>query len=185
MKEKPIIFSGPMVRAILEGRKTQTRRIIKSTRDINVTDTDVYRAFQASLESHCPYGQPGDHLWVRETWYNPAYEQGESGLSCDCYYKATDDVIVPWRSSIHMPRWASRITLKITDIRIQRLQEISPYDVRCEGFIEEEGDGIGFLFKFADYWDSLNEKRGVSFGTNPWVWVIEFWKIESRFAKYK
>jgi hypothetical protein len=147
MKERPILFKGPMVRAILEGRKTQTRRVLKLqwTAD-HLQETSPGSGVWNELNQHwhgeihkqnvCPYGVPGDRLWVRETWNNPfdlaEYPQCKSPRSC--VYRADyvgDDW--PWKPSIHMPRWASRITLDIKSVRVERLQDISEEDAKAEG----------------------------------------------------
>lgn len=211
MTEKPIIFNDAMVRAILDGRKTQTRRVAKLNdagrvsrggKQWHVDDPDAARA--------CPYGEPGDLLWVRETWA-PSWTYG-GDYPC-VLYKATGDgyigseqypargVIsskfgihsgeadasasntVRWRPSVHMPRWASRITLEITDVRVERLQEISPNECIAEGAWKIEDRALGrsgeALDAFRNLWDALNAKRGHSWETNPWVWVIEFKRVEA------
>jgi len=235
MKERPILFSGEMVQAILDGRKTQTRRVIKPQPRYgqNVTCTvcgqrkapqgrSIPDATSASYCTHeckgyytdpqpdylfstetdadfgyhwnprCPYGIPGDRLWVRETWRTDKLGEGEypvrKGQWIEC--RATPDIPPPtypgrWRASIHMPRWASRIDLEITDIRVERVQEISPQDVCREGirptipggFEIDECDWIGAQ-QFKPLWDSINAKRGYGWGVNPWVWVISFRRIE-------
>lgn len=153
VKERPILFSGPMVRAILEGRKTQTRRVIKKHPLIDAGFTDEFIKHPGNASAFiCPYGQPGDRLWVRESfqpllaegvkWEDADYSTGE-GYAInyvttssvvefyDCRNdKAFCDRVTP---SIFMPRWASRITLEITDVRVQRLQEISEEDAKAEG----------------------------------------------------
>ena len=142
MTERPILFSAEMVRAILEGSKTQTRRVIKPVPTFNgggaCHDADALQ--QDYVEPHwvfpeiCKYGAPGDLLWVRETWGQYPIELNPE--PCDAWYKATSNGPPPpfkWRPSIHMPRWASRITLRITDVRVERLQDISEDDARAEG----------------------------------------------------
>ncbi len=205
--ERPILFSGPMVRAILEGKKTQTRRILKGSTEFKGPYNPAY------LEMHkrdkgwaniCPYGKPGDQLWVRETFvtFNTRtpdeqakmraaalrFERNEvTDILAECeafptstgplkaLYKAdfgawADDPdcdLGPWTPSIHMPRWASRLTLEITEVRVQRLQDISPDDAFAEGC----GGGL----YFNALWDSINGKReGASWECNPWVWVLTF-----------
>jgi hypothetical protein len=176
MKERPILFSGPMVNAILENRKTQTRRVV------NIDHVALFRSpsiqfFQQRVEDwvpdgelwdavdglcdvlgrvRCPYGQPGDRLWVRETWKPYTEETGDCGIryradgafiNHENSWQGADRWLAvrrpeeqypqmkppKWRPSIHMPRWASRITLEITDVRVERLQEISEADARAEG----------------------------------------------------
>ena len=207
MKERPILFSGEMVRAILDGRKTQTRRVIKpqpmkldTAQWFPGPPGDKRNAKHYANESHlrkglpidfCPYGIPGDRLWVRETWRTDKLGEGEypvrKGQWIEC--RATPDIPPPtypgrWRASIHMPRWASRIDLEITDIRVERVQEISPQDVCREGirptipggFEIDECDWIGAQ-QFKPLWDSINAKRGYGWDMNPWVWVISFRRI--------
>lgn len=190
MKEHPIIFSGPMVRAILEGRKTMTRRVVKPSVKcctVGAYTTDSGSAKPVNVQEDgdpwtdisCPYGQPGDRLWVRETW-----------TECDgVFYAATDTrpgmngIPQAWRPSIFIPRWASRITLEVTDVRVERVQDISDEDAVREGtFVNQNAIGVQLTNRdetipravFADLWDSINAKRGYSWEANPWVWIIEF-----------
>ncbi len=186
MKERPILFSGPMVRAILEGRKTQTRRVIKPQPEKCGDNTVRFKGMTmapSSVHYNCPYGQPGDRLWVRETWR--ADVEGETGAvgiqyRADNHFEdfAGDSRVVEimrgsdnWRPSIHMPRWACRLLLDVKSVRVERLQDISNDDTAAEGV-------SGYTNKrrvdFIQLWDSLNEKRGYGWETNPWVWVIEF-----------
>jgi hypothetical protein len=172
MKERPILFSGPMVRAILDGRKTQTRRIIKpqpglnnritkAGRTINITDPKVCDL--------CPYGKPGDRLWVQESWY-------ESPMTGECKYKA-DGEIVGWRPrpSIHMPRLASRITLEVTGIRCERLQDISVDDCIAEGMDPHPKAHIGPYQEYHNLWESIHGEG--SCDANPYVFVVEFKRV--------
>lgn len=125
--ERPILFSGAMVKAILDERKTQTRRVIKQWP--TVFDGGWPLADNRS-KMVCPHGEPGDRLWCRETFANIALKGYEPVL----FYRADeDDKAVTWKPSIHMPRWASRITLEITEVRVQRVQEISEEDAKAEG----------------------------------------------------
>lgn len=144
MKERPILFSAQMVRAILEGRKSMTRRVVK----LNLSG----RIQSAGLQFHpedrlavngCPYGVPGDHLWVKET-HSVVYSGFADGKVNDIRYKADDpDYPYGWTPSIFMPRWASRITLEITDVRVERLQEITEEDAINEGLHVQMGEGLG------------------------------------------
>ncbi len=197
-KERPILFSGPMVRAIREGRKTQTRRIVKSQRDpygILLGPKGVAMEFLGGTETmRCPYGQHGDRLWVRETWNawrqcNLEYNEWDT---CDCApseikerygavkleYAATSESVGPWRPSIHMPRWASRITLEIVGVRMERLQDISNEDCWKEGMYDETNPQLKANRRwFSELWESIN---GVgSWTTNPYVWVIEFKEVKT------
>jgi len=175
---KPIIFSTPMVQAILDGKKTQTRRVIK--------DRHQWIATDETLALHCPYGQVGSGLWVRETWSGADWEDDlppsdmsqEAGL---LNYKATPNELSDcfagkWRPSIFMPRWASRITLEITEVRVERVQDISPPDISAEGY-DPFGIPAG-VFWFKDLWDSINAKRGYGWDSNPFVWCISFRRVE-------
>jgi hypothetical protein len=205
IKERPILFSGPMVRAILDGRKTQTRRVIKPQPAWKVANMDVrynsesevylpyitdgkYKGWCTTPMWYCPYGQPGDRLWVRETFLYWSIGGG-AGL----YYKASDtDIPGPWKPSIFMKREYSRITLEITRIRVERLQDIENGDAMSEGvelpdavrFAMRNGFGGG-EFDAIDYspiddyrklWESINGAG--SWDINPWVWVLEFRRVE-------
>lgn len=185
----PIIFSGPMVRVILEGRKTQTRRIAKVTDDgcspgfITPTCGFVPRRIEDHV-AYCPFGQPGDRLWVREahaivpaTAYRASTGVAQTVNPQDTYYAAVyregfDRArCFSWKPSIHMPRWASRITLEITEIWVQRLQEINEEDAQAEG-VE------GGLAEFGPLWDQINTAPGRTWEDNPWVWVIGFRRVQ-------
>ena len=187
MKERPILFSGGMVRAILDGSKTQTRRIAKEFNEMPNLD-GILRRFPN--QEGCPYGTPGDRLWVRET-----FAQGVEGCPGGISYRADhfdpkgDGPAHPmkWRPSIFMPRIASRILLEITDVRVQRLQEISEEDARAEGVTDFAGrwwDGSPVVCgkwnapseAFAALWESINGTG--SWEANPWVWVITFRRLE-------
>ena len=182
VKKRPIIFNTEMVQAILDGRKTQTRRVIKNPEKLEGL------MLSGEEENWCPYGKIGDRLWVRETWANILELSPEKNL----VYKATDwkgwleyEVEpIKWSSPLFMPRWASRITLEITNIRVERLQDITEEDAEAEGISWSHSGGpfdnpeiIGAIENFAYFWDSLNAKRGYPWDSNPWVWVIEFKKI--------
>ena len=204
-KERPILFSAPMVRAILDGRKTQTRRIVKPQPEwaegawywrhprynnglgVHYFHTDAESAAE-KMATVCPYGVPGDRLWVRETWFdNMASDDGdEARTPARCVYRANGEFIDQfpeeymdgkWTPSIHMPRWASRITLEITGVRIERLQDITNNDALDEGTPDLRTIENGWDMRrcFQDLWEQIN---GVgSWGENPWVWVIEFKKV--------
>lgn len=141
MKERPILFSGPMVRAIFDGRKTQTRRVARLTSAGYVKEPGGHRRWHPGdpdARFACPCGAPGDRLWVRETWglYDTQPSDGPSGATV--FYRATDENrrvlrYQLWRPSIHMPRWASRITLEVTGVRVERLQDITEEDAYSEG----------------------------------------------------
>lgn len=195
IKERPILFSGPMVRPILEGRKTVARRAVKSTKahadGFMMLDHGngwwPYNAFGDFTSDHegmeypiaCPYGRTGDRLWVREAWaqVNVAQAPGESWV----VYRECDnrtDYGGPWKPSIHMRRRASRILLEITDVRVERLQEITPSQCIAEGAwrIEDKALGRGHeaVAAFKDLWQST----GGDWDANPWVWVVEFRRVQ-------
>jgi hypothetical protein len=202
MAEHPIIFSTDMVKAILEGRKTMTRRVIKPQPHIPILAHSVAIAeLSRDLLKRCPYGQVSDRLWVRETWATNDFFTGISSndlkelyyeqKGVQLFYRADCDpwhtkhgFTVRWRPSIFMPRWASRITLEITELRVERLQEITDRDCEREGLDNPCGyycdeavghvDHQGTINNFAKLWDKLNAKRGYGWDTNPWVWVISF-----------
>lgn len=183
MTDRPIIMSTESVKAILDGRKTQTRRVVKKPEQY---DNIRYCDFC------CPYGQVGQRLWVRETWRLVGRSEDRSGCCrltveyrCDSarktfevprgvFNKYTSDtgwgVDSKWRPSIFMPRWASRITLEITGVRVERLQEITNRDAIAEGI--SAFNEIPAM-AFGNYWDSLNAKK-YPWSSNPWVWCISF-----------
>lgn len=185
MSDKPILFSCPMVRAILEGHKTQTRRILKSQ------PGELDRVFQmgdgswhvaASDGSHMsPVNVPyaiGDRLWVRETWVDGGDYYGgvlyrADFLADECVFKTP-----MWTPSIHMPRWASRLTLRVTDVRVQRVQDISEADAEAEGsepiLVPPDGGSEPHKEGFRDLWNLLNAKRGYGWDENPWVVALTF-----------
>lgn len=210
MKERPIIFSDEMVRAILEGRKTQTRRVVKKRPDTFYRDEPCKHSWPAKRCGSicadcwiewmriCPHGVPGDRLWVREC-FAPHVANNER-----IYYRADGELgatmnVDRWEPSIYMPRWASRITLEIVSVRVQRVREISEDDAMAEGidcFAQWTAGGDDCQDYYRDYskpnrpemfpwvtapkksfgtlWDSLYAKRGHSWESNPWVWAIEF-----------
>jgi hypothetical protein len=229
MSERPIIFSKPMVNAILAGRKSQTRRIIKRPLShpnwtgyvLSNDKTEVIECgpdYPDSKEDcyRNPYGVPGDKLWVRETCRAEELADGADGVryladdswrviestaeaadkwvALNCY-QGVQGATVP---SIFMPRWASRLTLEITDIRVQRLQEINAQDAMAEGVVQceipadDEGPiRLGYMIgpddgtspltvspqqSFMKLWDSIHGKRHPSF-SNPWVWAIGFQRL--------
>lgn len=209
VKERPILFNAPMVRAILDGSKTQTRRALKlQPWDVATTESGKhifdFRSDKADLEKivdmptmlqRCPYGQPGDRLWVRESFAHVYCNNIEPMARSpeDVAYMAdnmTPDrgVYGPWKPSIHMPRWASRITLEVTGVRVERLQDISEADCWAEGIEQVMNDfpdssQIDTAFRlglciddakplYAQLWESINGPG--SWDANPWVWVVEF-----------
>lgn len=197
MSEKPILFNTEMVQAILAGRKTQTRRVVKDCPDgfewvlKKPGDSLCYAGklnggssqYWESSPYFCPYGRPGDTLWVRETWADniPGCPNGIT-YRADHQDPNGDGPANPikWRPSIFMPRWASRINLTITGVRVERLQDITEDDAKAEG-IEQLGGGVGVLNHkygmmttlYAELWNSINGKKHL-WASNPWVWVIEF-----------
>ena len=193
MKERPILFSAPMVRAILNGTKTQTRRAVK---DRHIDSAPPACIFQW-LRERCTYGQPGDRLWVKETWAHyqtvnrirktdgrsfSEVSDGLAGYRADgydtiedfrkhvqmmsgCDLEAVEIRGDRWRPSIFMPRWASRLTLEVTGVRVERLQEISEREARAEGYESARA------FMAGD-WASKKAE------SNPWVWVLDFKRVE-------
>lgn len=196
MKERPILFSAPMVRAILEGRKTQTRRIAKEFIESHVSDMLLERF---PHQRGCKFGEVGDRLWVRETWapvstFDPSPETGALYRADPMYDGA--EVEWTWKPSIHMPRWASRITLEITDVRVERLNEITSEDARSEGIETQTSETFGdTLYRnyekgqmgwtkyphasFQSLWSSIHAADGPNgWDANPWVWVIQFKQLK-------
>ncbi|MEB2739431.1 hypothetical protein [Citrobacter portucalensis] len=218
MKERGMIFNGEMVRAILDGRKTQTRRPIKwkQTRFTEIGEREDGSNWPWSEDTEkvcdywhpCPFGAVGDRIWVRETFQGPLfdYEKMESyledsskfekpefcqyaadGKPAPEYYDADDNLHCGWRPSINMPRWASRINLEITDVRVERLNDISQEDAQAEGMEltgwrptysdpDSGGEVCTPYDNFAQLWSSIYGEE--SWQGNPWVWVIEFKRIE-------
>lgn len=177
MKSRPILFSAPMVTAILDGTKTQTRRTWKP-RPGKFDD-------QPHLE-RCPYGQPGDQFWVKETYrtdqildnISPKHIEEGQPIKYECDDEATSIVPFGWgriRQSIFMRKWMSRITLQITNIRVERLQDISPDDCRAEGMPHGNND-IGVRYGYGQLWNQINGPG--SWDQNPYVWVVEFKRIQ-------
>lgn len=223
MKERPILFSAPMVRAILAGTKTQTRRAVKPQPALvdprNSRLPGLYRNGDFAWRDkgaplgcatisckpngpdgwaleNSPFGQPGDRLWVRETWAAPHSEDARPPRAIQCdwmriHYAATEERGgLLWRPSIHMPRWASRITLEITGVRVERLQGISEADAEAEGCAKNHN---GYYWggphavsgrkqmataqsAYRDVWESINGAG--SWDVNPWVWIVEFKRME-------
>lgn len=229
MTEHPILFSGPMVRAILDGRKTMTRRIVRIPKHpvtgihysesgncedgrpgwfASNVDSGYFEPAECWDESRisCPFGVKGDRLWVRETWgdadgYYQDYENEVPFVTC---YRADLSALshtvppepVPswdikswnwakqkWKPSIHMPRWASRLLLEVTSVRVERLQDISEEDAAKEGvkpFVSAEDgdcwtDGT-YRTAFNYLWDKINRERA-AWDSNPWVWVVSFQRV--------
>jgi hypothetical protein len=190
MRERPILFSGPMVRALLDGSKTQTRRVAIPKRSIE------------PMTDECPYGAPGDRLWVRESawlygqWWKDGFtKSGRQRWTFSMAYgqqvryeKPRDDEMTyfgssypgfSFRPSIHVPRWASRLTLTITDVRVERLQAITDADAKGEGVTPPAGytyiNGTPcYRDSFRSLWNELNSSRGYGWDANPWVWVVSF-----------
>jgi hypothetical protein len=181
IKERPILFNGEMVRAILEGRKTQTRRVVKG-QALDWLESAGFTPEYTSLPENglCPYGQPGDRLWVRETWARGYVAQGCAEFFVYPVCDNRTDYSGPWKPSIHMPRAACRILLEVTGVRVERLQDISEADAEAEGvdFLRQMPDADETLSAKELYqclWDSIHN----SWAANPWVWVIEFTRIEA------
>lgn len=197
---KPIIFSTPMVQAILDGRKTQTRGVVKingqpiSSPEERLELTEdglIYHSVNSMSGYYKLSYQLGDILWVRETWatvssgiieYKATYRDPYTGSTeIDHIGKK-----ITWRPSIHMPREAARIFLRVTNVKVERLQDITVEDAIAEGMSEILIDGVVFISAKGDFrvfWDALNIKRGYGWDTNPWVWVIEFERITKEEAE--
>lgn len=215
MKQRPILFSGAMVRAILSGVKTQTRRIVKLRNGDLPSDGDVAtfedgsfhhfmdfsRAFPQWEPLPCPYGEPGDRLWVRETYFEakkwrhaPVFAAAPDFIyRADYEYREELSSVIGchhWKPSIFMPREASRITLEILSVRVERLNEISETDARAEGietvqmptrevmyddYLESGALLARAVSSYATLWDKIN--GGGAWSTNPWVWVVEFQRV--------
>ena len=196
MTDKPIIFSGPMVRAIIDGRKTQTRRVIRTTGYANIFDgswTDQYVLDDGNAEwraRYTPYAV-GDRLWVKETWaktpISPIISSIDDPIVVYRAYDARCDYGGPWKSPIFMPRAASRLTLIVEGVKVERLQDISEEDARAEGLLLADAGGVQCWrgqdrspvtpcasVAFQDLWDSINAKRGYGWSENPWVVAVSF-----------
>lgn len=214
--ERGMIFNSDMVRAILDGRKTQTRRVMKVQpqypefgirriiespiiKEIGMylwSQTDACGVKVRSKPFVCPFGSVGDRIWVRETFQGPLFDFDQMDAYCKdsapfektqfCVYKADgkpapeffdadDNLHCCWRPSIHMPRWASRLLLEITSVRVERIRSMSQDDARAEGVIAASGPMEAGL-AFRELWDSIYGEE--SWKANPWVWVIEFERIE-------
>jgi len=225
-KERPIICSAHMVRAILENRQSQTRRVVKPQPVYEPPlGYDVLRAKgrafslcppdrsgpNAPMYEVCPYGVPGDRLWVRERFafddsldHKPPSSEFHRFLCEDgsriVYHASYDGAIGrlgKWRPSIHMPRWASRITLEVTGVRVERVQEISEHNAKAEGvapWVNSHGEQSSCWWRdyrfasacgtacpivsFEGLWDNINAKRGYPWADNPWCWVVEFRRLK-------
>jgi hypothetical protein len=195
---KPIIFSTDMVRAILEGRKTQTRRILRP-RPVKYPIQPVLLDIQPDEGARFSYGpdrdgnpiiglkvkphyNKGDSLWVRETWRVHSSDEG----TCCYEYKADGKTKGTWRPSIHMPRSAARIYLKVSNVRAERLQNITIDDAIAEGVQDlHVYSDDGLISTYKRLWDSLNGMRiGYAWDDNPWVWVYEFERVAQMNGKY-
>lgn len=230
--DKPILFSAPMVRAILDGRKTMTRRIVKHP---HIVDADIWSRTADEMGRwefgcasgapgsyghgdyvRCPYGAPGDRLWVKETWqYADWTEDGYPYIRCAADdsrrlcervpsewserlssvwsgLSAPENIAIDgrasdrcWRPSIHMPRWASRITLEVTGVRVERLHAIAGRDVLAEGVDNgksnpAQGERWENMQRmaFEALWSEINGAE--SWKANPWVWVVSFKRVEEQ-----
>lgn len=189
MKETGLMFKAPLVRAILSGQKTQTRRVLRNQRAYDL--------------DKCPFGQPGDRIYVRETWQGPLmspqeweahYFSNEEELPAKfktpayCKYAADggaapefmnmdDELVARWKPSIHMPKWAARLWLEVTGVRVERLQSISEADAKAEG-APLKNSPAAHLTSHRRGFKELWESTGGDWAANPWVWVIDFKRIE-------
>lgn len=198
MKSRPILFNSEMVRAILNGTKSQTRRFCKFQQTM-MTNAEIMTQSKLDRAYRCPFGHTGNRLWVRETF------NGDPSRGIGYAYRATQPEMdgCPWVPSIHMPRSASRITLEITAVRVERLNEISAADAKDEGLTALSKDGTLVKYGIPDrdglpgnddlgwhwqkwerdprcayrtLWESINGPG--SWDMNPWVWVVEFKRVE-------
>jgi hypothetical protein len=208
MKERSILFSAPMVRALLAGNKTQTRRVVKPQPPEDISGPmhcemysptvydrhgdaqpgpEIFGAYDDSGEwgACCPFGQPGDMLWVRESGYISRNHREpraskivvySAGESAEVLARVKADQEMKPMPSIHMPRWASRITLEVTGVRVERLQEISDADALAEGVDRTNTSISGYAKeRYRTLWEQINGPG--SWEANPWVWVVEFRKL--------
>lgn len=188
-KDTPILFTGENVRAILDGRKTQTRRIVKMTDSGRIKKPGSPKNWhpddQNAIEA-CPYGQPGDRLWVRETWANPGEEgvlyraNPEDAALVERWKADPNFPQVKWTPSIHMPKAFCRLWLELTEVRVERLQECSEEDAIAEGvtvgrIVGSEEFSISAVAAYQELWESINGEG--SWARNPWVWVLTFKRV--------
>ncbi|AVI89764.1 TPA: morphogenetic protein [Klebsiella pneumoniae] len=213
MTERGMIFNGEMVRAILDGRKTQTRRPVKfpildRNLGCELAGNELAGELSAGNYLNSAFGKPGDRIWVRETFQGPLFDYDlmdsyckdptpfekpefcvykADGVPAPEFYDADDELHCCWRPSIHMPRWASRILLEITDVRVERLNAISQEDAQAEGMElagwrptysdpDSGGEVMTPYDNFAELWSSIYGEE--SWNANPWVWVISFKRVE-------
>ncbi|EPL7296639.1 MULTISPECIES: hypothetical protein [Klebsiella pneumoniae complex] len=218
--ERGMIFNAEMVRALLSGRKTQTRRIIKPQPEATLSGSLSGKWLSRPLNGlllpkiediaiHCPFGVVGDRIWVRETFQGPLFDYDlmdsyckdptpfekpefcvykADGVPAPEFYDADDELHCCWRPSIHMPRWASRILLEITNVRVERLNAINEHDAQAEGVAKLRGGfwkhyqpgwtqhQLSARGSFVTLWKSIYGDE--SWNSNPWVWVIKFKRIE-------
>ncbi|WP_434627529.1 hypothetical protein [Chromobacterium sp. CV08] len=214
IKERPILFSGEMVRALLAGTKTQTRRIVKpqpTVKEAQLRELDAWidgftlsqqvdGAWQHGfIDAQCHYGEPGDRLWVQEDWSTDCTQDGKDPASfakwpvryladgkahaCGAFHGNANGQPRPANT---MPRWASRILLEITNVRIEQLQEIREADALAEGVksCEDELETDGYYYApeelYSMLWTKIYGWGDDGWNANPWVWVIEFKRVEAR-----
>lgn len=217
MKERPMLFNGDMVRAILSGRKTQTRRPMKYIPGLGQPDewcsmlkkdpADFF-SIAGDYRRFCPFGVPGDRIWVRESmdsdgddWWFPAAGRGEFEFPLDGAGNDYRSDVLLWMKkqrdagrisvpSIHMPRWACRIVLEITDVRVQRVQEITNKEAYDEGIqapqvpitepdgFQHQAHGWEGIYSFRQLWNSIYGNTDFAWDKNPWVWALTFKRVE-------
>lgn len=215
VKERPIIFGAESVRAILEGRKTQTRRVMKPQVEVmRLPSGDLYtwqgKLFEVVPDGYqfkvgtdvidcednlpdcrdcynfildeCPHGKRGERLWVREKLHVAPLAWARKDRGGVCYAADGDCPVTPhWRSPMLMPRWASRVDLELTGVRVERLQEITGNDAREEGVYDPDDktprSGLYRVSQYREAWDRLNLKRGFGWDSNPFVWVLSFKRV--------
>ena len=200
MRERPMLFSAPLVRAILGDRKSQTRRLFRAANG-GVWPNPNDKPAMAQILRACPHGQPGDRIYVRETFVQGYEEDPLTGCLKQCdeegndipmttWYRATNggitwsddgesEVNVPWKPAIHMPKSLARIWLEVTSVRVERLQQITEGDCIAEGAPGGHGAIQGYQYSATplEHFEHLWESTGGDWAANPWVWVIDFKRI--------
>lgn len=206
-RERPLIFSGPMVRALLAGTKSQTRRVVmppewlvrpdQALEEMRSDPLKVWGIGGAGSVLHprvklwsCPYGRPGDRLWLRETWREwPSKRVAPNGVQYAAdigHAYRGDDGAGRWRPSIFMPRWASRLTLQLTGVRVERLQDISEEDAKAEGceaseLVQMKDGSPCYSTTFQKLWRNIHGiDNPAAWDSNPWCWCLSFRRAEAR-----
>lgn len=207
MSERGIIMQAESVRAIIAGRKTQTRRVVTAGRGQEwlsiqgVAAVPSMRTVMIGAELwaqmdhphggpggcvRCPYGAPGDRLWVKEAWTRWCSVEGcdkRGHIAYRADASAEVERMTSWRSPMSMPRWASRLTLEVVEVRVQRVQDLTVADAEAEGIDPAphamKPSGLDMIDAYRTAWDALNAKRGFAWASNPWVWAVTFKRVEA------